>query len=148
MKSLQNLFLDTNIFIRHLIPDHAQHHQSCASLIKAIEAEKFTPHTSNIVILEVHYVLHKLYHQPSNIITQAVNSILSLPNLQVIETTDTPLAHRYYQQYQIKFGDCLIATQIPANCRLITYDQEFQKLPFLTPQTPIDIISAQNNPLG
>jgi predicted nucleic acid-binding protein len=140
MSAVSNLFLDTNIFIRHLIPDHAQHHQACASLIKAIEAEKFTPHTSNIVILEVHYVLHKLYHQPPPIITQAVNSILSLPNLQVIETTNTPLAHRYYQRYHIKFGDCLIATQIPVHCRLITYDQEFQKLPFLSPQTPNDYL--------
>lgn len=60
--------------------------------------------------------------------------------LTLIETTNTKTALGLLKKYRIKYGDCLIATQVPPKAILVTYDEDFAKIPGLKSQKPDEII--------
>ena len=135
------LFLDTNVFLRFFVTESSYFNQECVQLIGFIKNGLIIPYTSNIVLLEFHYVLLKTYKQPKRIIIRDINSILNLRNLYLIENADFKKAMKYYRNHNIKFGDCLIASQIPQNCLLCTYDKDFAKIPGLNIVTPSQVIN-------
>lgn len=129
------IFIDSNIFIRFLTQDDPQKAASCIRLFEIIEEGRLRPYISNVVILEILFVLKKQYKFPKEKVIDDINTILSIRNLTVIEKTNTQRAFTLYKKYNIKFGDCLIATQIPKGVKLVSYDSEFIKIkiPTFTP---------------
>lgn len=134
------IFLDSNIFLRFFTPEDAKTYQECGRLIKEIEVGSHQPYVSAIVVLECGYVLQKLYKFSSKQVEQAIETVLSMRNLTVIETTNTKRAFAFHKKTHVKLSDCLIARQVPAGVTLVTYDREFSKLPGLTVRTPKEII--------
>lgn len=134
------LFFDTNIFLRFFITESPRFNQECIQLIDFVKRGVIAPYTSNVVLLEFQCVLLKTYKQPKQTIIRDINSILDLRNLHLIENTDFKKAIKYYQNHNVKFGDCLIATQIPPNCHLCTYDEDFRKISSLSIITPAQAI--------
>jgi predicted nucleic acid-binding protein len=92
------------------------------------------------VIAEFLFVLIKQYKYPKIKVIDAAISFLNLRNMTLIESGDTSLALKLYHQYSIKYGDCLIATQVPEKATLVTYDQDFGKIPGLKSQKPEAIL--------
>lgn len=134
------IFLDSNIFLRFFTPEDANMYQECGSLIKEIESAMHQPYVSAIVILECGYVLKKLYKFSPKRVEEAIETILSMRNLTVIESTDTKRAFALHRKTHVKFSDCLITTQVPVRATLVTYDRDFAKLPGLIAHTPKEVI--------
>ena len=132
------VFIDSNIFIRLLTQDDPQKASSCTRFFENIEQGRLRPYISNVIILEILFVLKKLYKFPKAKVVEDINTILSLRNLTIIEKTDTLAALTLYKKHNIKFGDCLIATQIPKGVKLVSYDTEFAKLK-ITTATPAEL---------
>jgi len=136
---MKKVFIDTSVFVRFLTKDDPKKFTDCQSFFEQVQAGKLRPYTSNIVFLELHFVLHRLYDFPAVKVNQALEKILTLRNLTVIETTDTPQALKWHEKWGIKYPDCLIATQAKKGVVLVTYDQDFEKITTLNPKEPQEL---------
>jgi len=134
------LFLDTNIFLRFLLNDAQKSYEEVVQLFEKIEEGKIKPYTSNIVILEIIFVLTKTLKVNQKVVLKDIEALLSMRGLTLIDKTHTKKALRVYKETCIKYADCLIATQIPSDMRLCTYDQEFSRIKSLKTCKPGDII--------
>jgi len=132
------VFIDTSVFIRFLTQDNQQKFEQCAKFFELIEQGKLRPYTSNIVILEIQFVLTRLYSFPKDKVLSDINKLLSLRNLILVERTDSHKALTIYKKYNVKYPDCLIVTQIPAGSKLVSYDNDFVKISTLALSTPAD----------
>lgn len=136
---MSQFFLDSNIWIRYVVATDKQ------SLIatKVIETIVNSSHAiiiSNIVLMELYFVLKSVYRVPANKIIADIKNILSVKKIKLIDKTIFNTAFLLHQQTKIKLTDCLIATQVPSNCTLITFDQDFKKIPHLKTLTPKEFV--------
>ncbi len=134
------VFLDSNVFLRYFVPEQKSMYDECEGVLRGIENGAYQPYISAIVALECSYVLGKVYKFSSKLVVEAIQTMLSLRNLTVVEITDTRKACTIHQTTRVKLSDCLIATQVPAGVTLVTYDREFAKIPGLTVRTPKEIV--------
>lgn len=134
------IFIDTNIAIRFLIQDNHRKAADCVKLFELIETGEIRAYTSSFVIAEFLFVLIKQYKYSKKTVVDAAVSFLNLRNMTLIESGNTPLALKLYRQHSIKYGDCLIATQVPEKAILVTYDEDFAKIPGLKPQKPDEVL--------
>ncbi len=136
---MEKIFLETSIFIRYFTADDEKKFKDCFHLLEIIEKEgKFRSYTSNIVILEILFVLTRVYKFSKKEVLGGIQKILSLRNLTLVEKTSTKAALGLYKKYNIKYADCLIATQVPKDTKLVSYDEEFLKIKTLAVTTPAD----------
>lgn len=129
-------FIETSIFIRFFTKDDAKKYGECANLFGLVEEGKLVPYISNIVLQEILFVLTRLYKFSKSEVTKDLRKILNLRNITLIEKTDSREALSFWEKHNIKYGDCLIATQVPKGVTLVSYDADFFKLPFLSVATP------------
>ena len=134
------VFLDSNVFLRYFVPEQKSMYDECEAVLRGIEDGTHQPYISAIVVLECSYVLGKLYKFSSKLVTEAIQTMLSLRNVTIVEITDMRKAFAAYQATRMKLSDCLIATQVPEGVTLVTYDRDFTKLSGLAVHTPKDII--------
>lgn len=136
------VFLDSNIFLRYLVPENPSSHNECTAIIGAVENGQLVPYISNIVIQEILYSLIRIYKFDKKTVLSWLSDLMNLRNLVLIEKTNTPKSVALYKKYSMKFGDCLIAVQIPKGTILCTYDTDFAKLPHLTSGTPHHVLAS------
>lgn len=133
---MKKIFIETSVFICFLTRDDEKKYQECVKLFEKISRGKTLPYTSNTVIAEIIFILDRHYNFPKNKILTAIDKLLILRNLTLIEKTDTKQALRFFAKYNIKYGDALIAAQVPTPITLLTYDKDFIKIPSLATATP------------
>lgn len=134
------VFIDTSVFIRFLTNDDSEKFQDCLDFFTVVESGKIRPYISQVVILEIVFVLGRLYSFPKKKVLLAISQIYNIRNITVIETTKTTQALALYSKHPIKYPDCLIATQLPPRCTLVTYDNEFKKITKIAAQTPGELL--------
>lgn len=134
------VLLDTNIIIRLLVKDHEAHYQEVLELFDLIEQGSIKPYLSNIVILEITYVLQSFYNREGDEVREVIEDLLELRGMSIIEKTDTKKALSLQQKYKVKFTDCLIATQVMDGVTLITFDKDFNKIREIKSVVPADIL--------
>jgi predicted nucleic acid-binding protein len=78
-------FLDTNIFLRHILNDDPVKSPACFALIRAIERGETTVWTSELAIAEVVFVLEskRTYNVPRDTIRDVLLPLLSLPGIKL-----------------------------------------------------------------
>lgn len=136
------LFLDTNVLLRVFLEDNQQQLTTCKQLIAQIEEGKFSVYTSGIIFLEMSYVLKSVYQIPYQEIIQILSSVFEIRGITIIEKTNTKLALEMYKKYKIKFTDCLIASQLPKDTILVSFDEELSKLREITVKNPQQILNS------
>lgn len=135
------IFFDTNIWLRLLLEDDPAQFEETLVLFEAIEQGELNIYTSSIVFLEIHFVLKRIYHKSDQEIIRTFEKIREMRGLVIIEKTNLTLAIKYYQEVKIKFSDCLIASQLPKDMVLVTFDQEFSKISNLKVRQPGDLVN-------
>src|SRR3954453_19283145 len=98
MANQKAIFLDTNIFLRHLRNDHPEWSSACQQLFKEIEAGKRSAWTTDLAIAEIVFLLEskKHYNQPRAAIAEALLTLLSLRHLKLRQKTRY---HRVFALY-------------------------------------------------
>ncbi len=137
---MKKLFLDTNIFLRFFLRDNENQYQNVFRLLAKIEEGTFKPYTSSMVFLELNYVVRNIYKLPIDEILDYIDAIKKMRGMTVIEKTNSDNAISLYKKYKIKLGDCLIATQLPKEAVLLSYDADFKKVKEIKSQTPDEIL--------
>lgn len=137
---MKKVFLDTNVWLRYLVADDAEAFEDCKKLIDLINQGKLRPYSSDIVFLEVNYVLLAFYEIEKDKVISDLNDLTKTRNLTLLEKTDFDQAMKLYEKTNIKLGDCLIASQIPEQVIFCSYDQDFKKFESLNWQTPQELL--------
>ena len=137
---MKKLFLDTNIFLRFFLRDNESQYRNIYILFSKIEEGTFRPYTSSIVLLELNYVVRNIYKLSIGEVLKYMDAVRKMRGMVVVERTDTDKAVSLYKDYQIKLGDCFIATQLPKEALFITYDADFKKVKEIQSQTPEEIL--------
>ncbi len=140
IKPLGRIFIDTSVFIRLFTRDLKRESEDCEKLISEIEKGNLLGYISNIVLLEIFFVLTRIYKFKKEVVGRILKSVLKIRNITLIEKTNSRNALKLLDQFKIKYADCLIADQVPQNAILVTYDSEFRKIKRLKLATPGQII--------
>lgn len=143
MSKIGRVFIETSVFIRFLTQDDLKKYKHCQRLFEAVTEGKIRPYTSNTVIMEIIFILERHYHFPKHKVLSAIDKLLLLRNLTLVEKTNTKHALALYKDHGIKYGDCLIVSQIPAEVTLISYDSDFKKIKELKTISPEELLKSQ-----
>ena len=136
---MKKLFLDTNIFLRFFLRDNENQYRDVCRLFAKIEEGNFKPYTSSIVFLELNYVVRNIYKLPIEEVLDYIRAVKEIRGMTVISKTSTDKAINLYKKYKIKLGDCFIASQLPDEAVLVSYDRDFKKIKEIKSQTPDEI---------
>lgn len=140
MSNMPKLLFDTNFWIRFVSRDEPKKYQIVSEIIQKISDGQISAYISNIIILEINFVLVKKYHLPQKEVDSFLNSLLKIKGLKVIDKTDTKKALGLRKQYGIKLADCMIATQTSERVALVTFDRDFQKIKGLKMIAPESLV--------
>ena len=100
--------LDTSVILRFLTGDSTEKKEKFKKLIKDTTSGKGTLLVPLIVIIEMVYVLEKIYGIKKEEVRVKVESLLSLPSVE-IESEDVVLESlRIYAEENLKFGDAMV----------------------------------------
>lgn len=134
------IFIDTNLWVRFFIQDVQAQYEITKSLLSKVEVGELKVYTSTIVLLELQYVLQKLYKLSLEGLIEVFEVIKRLRGITIIDKTDFDLALKFYKQYRIKFTDCLIASQLPEDTILVSFDEELSKIKEVVVKKPQEVL--------
>jgi len=138
---VKKIFIDTNIWLRFLVADNEPMFKDALKLIEALESGNFRSYTSTIVLLELNYTLRTFYKLPKRSVIEDIKKLTATRNISVIEKTNFKKALEYYVKYNIKLGDCIIASQLPVNTVLCSFDEDFQKIEGVSAMSPRELLN-------
>ena len=99
--------LDTNLFIRYLHNGTPEEKEKFRNLIERAKKKGTTFYIPFIVVVEMVYVLERVYRLPKAQVREMVESILTLPvEVENLDVVLTSLA--LYEEGNLKFGDALV----------------------------------------
>ena len=134
------IFLDTNILVRFLIKDDEKKWRDCVELFEKIKKGKIIPYCSQVVFLEVFFVLTSVYGNNKKMVAKDLKEFLKLRNLVMVKDYDMGKALTLVIKNNIKFADCLISTQLGKGVVLCSYDREFEKIKEIKLFLPEEIV--------
>ncbi len=122
--------LDTNVIVRYLVGDNAEHTEAARSLLEGL-----TPDNPGFicreVIVEIAWVLERSYRFPRTQVAEALMDLTASDTL-VVENSDdvAAVAHRY-RQGGTGFSDLMILTaaERAGATPLYTFDRGLARMP-------------------
>lgn len=130
-KSMRDLFIDTNVFLRFFHDDGSKQHQESTAFFQSIFRNSIAMYTSTIVMSEIYFILHKYYQLPKKDIISILLHLLKLKNLTIVDQYDYFFAIGTFAKNNIKFIDCLIGSMKELSTGkmiLVSYDAEFDRI--------------------
>lgn len=132
-------FLDTNVFLRHIVGDEPDHARRATALLERVEQGEAVVGTVETVVFEVVFSLLTFYRMPREAIHEAVVPLVRLPGLRVPHRRELVEAFEIFLEHRrLSFADCYHAVMArrfhsPA---FVSFDRDFDRLPWLTRTEP------------
>lgn len=123
--------LDSNIFLRVFVRSDLRASQDCTMVLRAIIENRIVAYIPHIVAIEVQFVLDSFYKFEKYQVVEAMKSIMATNNLQWTDDLSLPVAVELFEQYNVKFVDCLLASSKlvqEEKAAILSYDRDFNKL--------------------
>lgn len=121
--------MDTNVFLRFLLRDNKAQSKIAEDLFKKAEKGKIYLWTTDVVILEIVWVLKSFYNSTNKEIQKSVSEILSLKNLKVKNADLLLQAASDFATKNIDFTDCYnFQLAQKENKKILSFDEDFRKL--------------------
>jgi predicted nucleic acid-binding protein len=123
-------FLDTNIFLRHLLQDDPNHSPRSSAFLKCIEAVEAKVRTSDTVIFETVFTLQKGYRQPKQAISDALLPLIELPGIMLPSKRRYRKVFSLYVDENLPFADAYHAVLMEQLnlTEIVTFDTDFDKI--------------------
>jgi predicted nucleic acid-binding protein len=124
-------FLDTNIFLRHLLGDIPEQSQRASTYFSEIEEGRRRAHISDIVVLEIVFTLERAYKRTNTEIQSAVLPLLELPGILLPGKRKFREVFMLYIEKNISFADAYHAVSMQKLnlTEIVSFDRDFDKLP-------------------
>ena len=100
-------FVDTNVFLRHLVQDHPDHSPRATLYFDRIERGGLHVETTATVVFETVFTLEKFYRHPRPLIRDNVLALLRLPGIALPGKRRLRRAFDLYTSTHLSFADCL-----------------------------------------
>jgi predicted nucleic acid-binding protein len=123
-------FLDTNIFLRHLLGDDSAQSPRATAYIQAIEQGRGKAHISDIVIFEVVFTLERGYRRSKAEIQSAVLPLIELPGIVLAGKRKFREVFRLYVEQNISFADAyhVVLMQSLHLRQIVSFDRDFNRI--------------------
>jgi predicted nucleic acid-binding protein len=124
-------FLDTNIILRHLLQDHAEHSPRATAYLRQIEDGLVRVRTSEIVIFETVFTLQRWARRPKDQIRDVVLRIIDLPGIVLPGKRRLHKAFDLYVRHNVAFADAyhaVLMEQLKLK-EIVSFDTDFDRLP-------------------
>jgi uncharacterized protein len=125
------VFLDTNIFLRHLLQDHPEHSQRASAFFGRIERRETQARIIDTVIFEAVFTLERTYKQSKHHVRGILLPLIELPSILFPRKDRIRLVFDLYVDHNISFADALHATamvDLGLN-EIVTFDTDFDRVP-------------------
>ena len=131
-------FLDTNIFLRHLVNDDPQQSPRCLAIFKAIEDGALRAWSTDLAIAEVVWVLTRFYGLTRHQIRELLYPLIRFPGLRLPGKRIYGRVFELYVNLRIDYIDCFHAALLEAEgqAAFYSYDRDFDRIPSLARQEP------------
>ncbi|OIN97411.1 hypothetical protein AUJ66_03410 [Candidatus Desantisbacteria bacterium CG1_02_38_46] len=136
---MSKAFLDTNIILRLLIKDDEVKIKSCLELIKNANEREASLYLLPVTILEIVWVLEKVYKYSRQNIVELVGAILNTPGIKTESEEVFRKALSDYETKGIKFADAVMGHwgMEKGFTTVYTYDEkDFKKIEGLEVKKP------------
>lgn len=124
-------FVDTNIFLRVLNKEDEKNFEECSKILKLIKEDKIKTYTSNLILTEIIFTLISFYKFKKTDAVEFLKSVINLAGLKITNKADIKIAIGFYENYNIKFVDAMIASNpliLQKKMKIISYDKDFDKI--------------------
>jgi len=138
-------FLDTNIFLRFIHKSNLTSFKECKLLLESIKQGNLSAVSSSHVLAEISWTLKSYSRYPRVENIKYLKSICRLSNLSIIDDVQIDQALIYFERFNIKFIDCLIASSKhlqSGKWQLVSYDTDFDKIKSLKRFEPKQVLSS------
>ncbi len=140
----KNYFVDTNIFIRVLVEDSKKHLKECVEFIDFMEkSEHLKFYISNVVVLEIGWVLKRFYAFPKNKVNNSLRAVVDIKNVSIVNSVNTEKGLDIFEEYNVKLGDAMIVAGDAVQKKkaiIVSYDRDFDKIDGAIRMTPKEIL--------
>lgn len=129
--TINNYFLDANIFLRHLTQDNKRLSAKATQVFEKIAETEIVGVINTLVLHEVIYILHNIYEVKKNVIVKNLTALLRLEHLQVLDLDKESLERslRLFEKNKIDFPDCVyVSIAQTNNYKLMSFDKDYQKI--------------------
>lgn len=132
------LFVDANVFLRHLLQDHAQQSPRATRFIQRLENQDLHAETSTTVMAEVVFVLERSYKRPKDAIRVGLLALMELPGLTVVGGDVVREALDIYVGRNVSYGDAINAVHMIERgiVEVVSFDRDFDRIPGLSRTEP------------
>ncbi len=124
-------FLDSNVFLRHLLQDHAEFSPRATAYLARIERGELRARTADTVVFEVVFTLQRSYRQPKMTVRDAVLPLLALPGIVLPGKRRFVDVFDLYVDRNISFADAYHAVLMRSLGldEIVTFDRELDRVP-------------------
>ena len=121
--------LDTNVLVRYIVRDDKKQATAATRLIEKQCTEHSPGFVSQLVLVELFWVLSRGYEYPKTVLAAVLSKLLSAVELQVENAADVWAALRAYESGPAEFPDYLIGLRGRAQgCdTVVTFDRKAAK---------------------
>ncbi len=123
--------IDTSLLLRFLTKDFPEKRDKFKRLIRDTAKENGLLLIPLMVVIELVYVLEKIYRLPKWEVREKVESLETLPAVEIESEKVALEALRIYTEENLKFGDAMILakSRISGIKPVYTFDRDFKRFP-------------------
>ena len=101
---MAEIFLDTNVFLRHLLQDHQDHSPRATAFFARVERGEVQARITDTVIFETVFTLEQTYKQGKRRIRDSLLPLIELPGIVLPSKARMRQAFDIYVDYDISFN--------------------------------------------
>ncbi len=127
------VFLDTNIFLRHLLQDHPEHSPRASAFFGRIERGEIQARIADTVVFETVFTLERTYKQSKRRVRDTLLPLIELPGILLASKGRMRQAFDFYVDHKISFADALhasVALSLGLK-EIVSFDRGFDRVPGL-----------------
>lgn len=130
--------LDTNVFLRFIVPDDRERAKNCSGLLDSIGSGKESGAVTPMTMAELCWVLSGYYRFGQSHVMDVLRKILNTPHLTVLEGEILARGLEIYEMHSVDFIDAYhIALMEDRKIETIySYDTDFDRVRGITRKEP------------
>jgi uncharacterized protein len=136
---MNRAFIDTSAILRMLVQDEDLKAKAVENLIRTAPEKGLVLYVIPVTILEIVWVLEKVYRYPKKVIRELTEAIINTPQLKVELAGVFLNALKAYEEKNVKFADALMAFWAIDKGIITTYtydEKDFKRIDGLTVLKP------------
>ena len=126
---MKEYYIDSNFFLRFILKDNLNQWKVANDYFKEAKLEKVKLVFLTETIIEIEYVLRKVYKLSRRIILKYLLTLLSINNFEITDQELLKDTLLYYVEKNIDFVDIIIFLKARSqNAEVLTFDKDFDKI--------------------